>query len=172
MPSLLPPPPQMTTPIKSSNLFGMSNSNSAGVCAESNDSSIQNQPTLSALNSSDAINNSDNDHGLMLKSLNGSGSSGAGDLSQSQKQLSNDQSPSQPPLARLLLSTTNTTVNTGNSSCSSSSHPQNTSHHHSHPSMTHDFLPVNLTDGEMKLELSYHYRDLQIARELVLLCSR
>ncbi|OTF75128.1 hypothetical protein BLA29_004451, partial [Euroglyphus maynei] len=178
MPSLIP-----TTPIKSTNLFGTTNSsNLAGVCGESNDSSIQNQPTLSALNSSDTtINNAGNDD--IHELLNNSGTTsttGAGDhLSQSQqKQLSNDQSSSttqqqqQPPLARLLLTTT--TNNTGNSSCSSLSHQPNTNHHHHHrhPSMTHDFLPVNLTDSEMKLEISNHYRDLQIARELVLLCSQ
>ena len=157
MPSLLPPPPlPPTTPIKSTNLFG-----------ESNDSSLQNQPTLSALNSTDN-NVSHCDSGNNNNDL-------------SQKQLTNDQQSStslQPPLARLLLTTTTTTTNqtgnnTGNSSCSSSSHQPNTNHHHHrHPSMTHDFLPINLTDGEMKLEISNHYHDLQIARELVLLCSQ
>nr|XP_027198115.1 uncharacterized protein LOC113792427 [Dermatophagoides pteronyssinus] len=156
MPSLLPPPPlPPTTPIKSTNLFG-----------ESNDSSLQNQPTLSALNSTDN-NVSHCDSGNNNNDL-------------SQKQLTNDQQSStslQPPLARLLLTTTTTTTNqtgnnTGNSSCSSSSHQPNTNHHHRHPSMTHDFLPINLTDGEMKLEISNHYHDLQIARELVLLCSQ
>ncbi|UXI19798.1 B-cell translocation protein [Sarcoptes scabiei] len=40
------------------------------------------------------------------------------------------------------------------------------------PSMSHDYLPLNLTDGEMKLELAYHYKDLQLAKEIILLASR
>ena len=36
------------------------------------------------------------------------------------------------------------------------------------PSMSHDYLPSNLTDGEIKHEILYHYKDLQLARELVL----
>lgn len=36
------------------------------------------------------------------------------------------------------------------------------------PSMTHEYLPANLSDAEIKLELAYHYKDLSTAREIVM----
>lgn len=37
------------------------------------------------------------------------------------------------------------------------------------PSMSHDYLPSNLSDGEIKHEIAYHYKDLQKARDLVVI---
>lgn len=44
--------------------------------------------------------------------------------------------------------------------------------HHNRPSMAHEYLPMNLTDAELKLEIAHHYTDLQNAKQIVLLGNK
>lgn len=44
--------------------------------------------------------------------------------------------------------------------------------HHNRLSMAHEYLPMNLTDAELKLEIAHHYSDLQNAKQIVLLANK